>query len=261
MRADQTGWRRTTRRGFLRTAAAGAAALAAHAAGGEVQTPAGQRPRQDAGVEVLNPRGRVPLSLVIEDSTCLVNLAHFAMPQFAAGWPDRTECQKDWRRWPRAIPDSFVREFAEWCAAHGVKGKYSLVPYPACVGWLDRELPGWPRKELTESLILVREMLFPNWDIHPEVVSHTRLIDIKTGRPMGDVTPTAMENWYPQAPKSADELAGYVAYALHILRNCGFPCEGVTTPGGFGTGAESAYAPAVREAVADVSGAEVPHYL
>ncbi len=82
------------------------------------------------------------------------------------------------------FPDSFVREFGQWCAEQGVRGKYSIVPYPACVGWLDRELPGWSRRELQESLKLVRELMVPNWDIHPEMITHTRVIDLKTGRPM-----------------------------------------------------------------------------
>jgi hypothetical protein len=30
----------------------------------------GERPRQDAGVKVLNPRARVPVSIIIDDSTC-----------------------------------------------------------------------------------------------------------------------------------------------------------------------------------------------
>ncbi len=252
---------KATRREFLRTAVAGAAALGAHRASGAVQIPGGQRPPQAAGVEVLHPRGRVPLSLFIDDSTSLVNLAYYAMPQFASVWPDRVEYQKDWKRWPHEIPDSFVREFSEWCGDHGVKGKYSLVPYPACVGWLDRELPGWSRQELAASLKLVREALLPHWDIHSEMVSHTWRIDVRTGRPVSDLSPSAMENWYPGAPKSVDELAEYIAYALRILKNCGFSCEGVTSPGGFGNGAESAYALAVRQAVADVGGAEVPHYL
>ena len=28
----------------------------------------------------------------------------------------------------------------EWCAELGVRGKYSIVPYPACVGWMDRDV-------------------------------------------------------------------------------------------------------------------------
>ena len=43
-----------------------------------------------------------------------------------------------------------------------------------------------------------------------------------------------MENSYPQTQVSVDELAAYLAYALRILKNCELPCEGITTPGGFG---------------------------
>ncbi len=87
------------------------------------------------GVEVLNPRGRVPLSFITDDSTCLVNLAHFCIPQFAEVFPDRY--RQDWRSLPREIPDAFVRRFGEWCHDAGVKAKYSIVPHPACVGWMD----------------------------------------------------------------------------------------------------------------------------
>ena len=43
-----------------------------------------------------------------------------------------------------------------------------------------------------------------------------------------------MENWGWSEGKSADELADYMAFALQILKNAGLPCEGITTPGGFG---------------------------
>ena len=133
---------RPTRRDFLRMGAAGLAA--ATLARGEDrlrdQVP-GERPTQDKSVRVLNPQTRVPVSLIIDDSTCLVNLAQFGMPQFAETWPERAEYKKPWRKMPREIPDAFVRKFGQWCQEQGVKGKYSLVPYPACVGWLDRRLP------------------------------------------------------------------------------------------------------------------------
>ena len=112
---------------------------------------AGERPqRTGSGVTVLNPRGRVPVSLIIDDSTCLVNLAHFGIPQFAEVFPDRY--RQDWKAMPREIPDSFVRKFGEWCHENGVKGKYSIVPYPACVGWVDRDIPGWSKRNLDGSL-------------------------------------------------------------------------------------------------------------
>jgi hypothetical protein len=253
-----------SRRGFLRAAAA----VAAVAAGGvpaprviSAEIPAGERPRQDAGVKVLNPRGRVPLSFIIDDSTCLVNMGYFCMPQFAEAWPERDIYKKPWKTWPREIPDSFVREFGEWCAEHGVKGKYSVVPYPCCVGWLDRELPGWSRAELRESLKLVRELLVPGWDIHPEMITHTRVIDLATGRPLEEISSRTMENSYPQEKKSVDELASYLAYALGILKNCDLPCEGITTPGGFGNRVESELSLAVHQSVRAVYGAEIPHYF
>lgn len=212
-------------------------------------------------IEVLNPRDRVPLSFIIDDSTCLVNMGHFCTPQFHSCYPDRPEYQKDWKKWPREIPDSFVREFGEWCSTHGVKGKYSIVPNPACVGWMDRELPGWSRRELLDSLKLVRELMLPNWDIHPEMITHTRVIDLKTGRPIDEISPATMENSYPREKKSVDELAAYLAYALRILKNCDLPCEGVTTPGGFGNMVKSELSAAVQQSVADVYSTEIPHYF
>ena len=254
-----------TRRDFLKTSAAlagGCSAFGARNASAYVPgNPPGERPRQDKGVEILHPRGRVPLSFIIDDSTCLVNMGHFCMPQFASAWPQRQQYRKPWKTWPREIPDEFVREFGQWCATHGVRGKYSIVPNPACVGWLDRELPGWSRRDLEESLALVRDLMLPNWDIHPEMITHTRVIDLKTGRPLEPANAATMENSWPQEKKSVDELAEYLSYALKILKNCGLPCEGVTTPGGFGNLVKPELSLAAGEALRDVYGVELPHYF
>ena len=213
------------------------------------------------GVKTLFPRNRVPLSFIIDDSTCLVNMGHFCTPQFATAWPEREVYKKPWKKWPREIPDSFVRKFGEWCNEHGVKGKYSIVPNPACVGWLDRELPGWSRRELQQSLKLVRDLMLSNWDIHPEMITHTRVIDLKTGRPLEEISAATMENSYPREKKSVDELAAYLAYALRILKNCDLPCEGVTTPGGFGNLVKPELSLAVQQSVRDVYQTEIPHYF
>jgi hypothetical protein len=221
---------------------------------------AGARPPQPpAGVTVINPRDRVPVSLIIDDSTCLVNLAHFCIPQFHEVFP--TQYPQPWKTLPREIPDAFVRRFGEWCAAHGVKGKYSIIPHPACVGWLDRDLPGWSRAELTASLELVRTLMVPSWDIHPEMVSHTWVIDTKTGRPYSERSADFMENWGWSAGKSADQLGQYMSYALRVLKNVGLACDGITTPGGFGNRALPELARGALQACRDVFGAEIPHYF
>jgi hypothetical protein len=220
---------------------------------------AGDRPKQAPGVKILNPRNRVPVSLIIDDSTCLVNLAHFCIPQFAEVFPDRYK--QPWKTLPREIPDAFVRKFGEWCHEHGVKGKYSVIPYPACVGWLDREIPGWSKKELQESIKLVQTLLAPDWDFHPEMITHTWIINTKTGRPYDERSDRFMENWRWTDGRSADEIADYLAYALRILHNIGIPCEGITTPGGFGNRALPALAQATLQSCRDVFKAEIPHYF
>mgnify|MGYP006928171608 CR=1 FL=1 len=222
---------------------------------------AGERPQSVTDLTVVNPRGRVPVSFIIDDSTCLVNLAHYAMPQFSAAWPERKDYQLEWQKWPREIPDSFVRSFGEWCADKDVKGKYSIVPQPACVGWVDRELPGWSQRQLQDSLELVRTLMLPNWDIHPEMATHTRVIDTKTGRPYPDIGPQWMENWQWTDGKSVDQLADYLSYSLTILKNAGLPCEGVTTPGGFAGKVVPELAQATLQSVKDVFRAEIPHYF
>jgi hypothetical protein len=266
-----TPQRNLSRRSFL---GAGASAVAAGWLGrlagptasayvpGPDEVPAGDRPMQDPSVTVLNARGRVPLSFIIDDSTCLVNMGAYCMPQFNSAWPQNPVYWRKWKDWPREIPDAFVREFGEYCTGEGVRGKYSIVPMPACVGWLDRELPGWSRKELRDSLKLVRDLMVPSWDISPEMITHTRVIDLKTGRPIEPAGPATMENSYPPEKKSADELAAYIAYALRVLANCELPANCVTTPGGFGNKCKAELSLAMRQAIEDVSpGTEVPNYF
>lgn len=222
----------------------------------------GDRPPASTGLQVLNPRGRVPVSWIIDDSTCLVNLNKFAMPQFDAAFGGSNAVyQRNWRDWPNEIPDRFVREFGEWCASQGVRGKFSVVPYPAAVGRLDRFLPGWSQKELRESLEMIRTVMMPNWDIHPEMVTHTRVIDLKTGQPFADSSLKFMENWEWTTGRGVGEIADYMAYALGILKEAGLACEGVTTPGGFGVRALPQLAQATLQSVRSVFGAEIPHYF
>lgn len=247
-----------SRRAFAGQIAA-AGALAALTPNSVIAQLTGERPTAAAGIKVLNPRGRVPVGLIIDDSTCLVNLAHFCISHFAEVFPDRYK--QNWKGLPREIPDAFVRKFGEWCGEHGVKGKYSLIPYPACVGWLDRDIPGWSKRELEDSLKLVRTLLSPNWDFHPEMITHTWAIDIKTGRPFVERSERVMENWGFSVGKSASELGDYLAFALRILKNAGIRCEGITTPGGFGTRVLPELAQATLQSCRDVFQAEVPHYF
>jgi hypothetical protein len=93
------------------------------------------------------------------------------------------------------------------------------------------------------------------------MITHTRVVDLRTGRPLEEISAATMENSYPQSKKSVDELAAYLAYALRVLKNCDLPCEGITTPGGFGNAVKSELSLAVYQAVRDVYGSQLPHYF
>lgn len=257
-----------SRRSFLRNAALVSAGGVLSPAVALAATPPepGERPRQDKGVTVLNPYGgQVPVSFIIDDSTCLVNMAYYGLPQFMEAWEGHRKKFRntDWKSWPQEIPDAFVRRFGTWCHENKVKGKYSIVPFPACVGWVDRVMPGWSRKELRESIKLVQELMMPDWDIHPEMATHTRVIDVKTGRPLEQKKDGSywMENGGWTGERSVDEIANYIAYSLQMLKNVDLPCEGFTTPGGFGNPRQDRLSQAGRQAVTAVFGTELPHYF
>jgi len=257
---------RSTRRQFLATTTGAALGIPSvgRAAVPFPENP-GERPVPPPdGVSIRNPfGGRVPVSFVIDDSTCLVNMGHYCIPQFAEAW-GKKNYHVPWRTWPREIPDDFVREFGDFCRNEGVKGKYSIVPYPAMVGWVDREMPGWSRRELVASRNLVRDFIMPDWDIHPEMISHTRVMDTKTGRPLPRRPEGGywMENGGWCAGKSVDEIADYIAYALRILKQAELPCEGFTTPGGFGNPAKDFLEAAGLNAIRSVfPETEIPHYF
>jgi len=77
---------------------------------------------------------------------------------------------------------------------------------PACVGWLDRDLPGWSRKDLDASLKLVRELMAPDWDFHPEMITHTWVIDTKTGALTQN---GARGSWRTGAGQTANRRTGW----------------------------------------------------
>src|SRR5438552_19173429 len=93
------------------------------------------------------------------------------------------------------------------------------------------------------------------------MVTHTRVIDTMTGHPFPELSLKFMENWDWTTGRSADEIADYMAYALRILKNVGLPCEGITTPGGFGNRALPQLAQATLQSLRDVFKAEIPHYF
>ena len=199
---------------------------------------------------------RVPLSIIIDDSTVLVNLNYFWMR-------DRNPVDGQNRRWqdvPVVHPESFTREFAEWCLEHGVRGKFSVVPCPAALGRIDQGLPLFSREQQESWLRMCRETIAPAFDITPEMMTHTVVVDPLTCRP---VEPEIWEqfDWQTLPADREAELQEYLATACRILDNVGLTPRGVTSPGGFGGRSLELYARLTGLALRELTGDPTPFFF
>jgi hypothetical protein len=121
-----------SRREFFASAAAASAGLA-WAGRGVV---AGDAP----SVTVCNPLLRTPLALIIDDSCPVINKAYYWIQQ-RHDWrlkhaPD--SAPSGWEvhydklgSMPNTIPAAFAERWGQWCGEKGIKGKFSMVPFPA----------------------------------------------------------------------------------------------------------------------------------
>ena len=198
---------------------------------------------------------RVPLSIIFDDSTVLVNLNYFFMR-------DRNLVDGENRRWqdvPVVHPESFVREFAEWCLENGVRGKYSVIPCPAALGRIDEGLPLFSKAQQESWLQMCREVITPAYDITPEMITHTVVVDPKTCKPLESGI-WEQYDWN-NLPVDQEELViDYITTACQILENVGLTPEGVTSPGGFGNPLDF-YAKVVGIAAREVTGNPTPYFF
>lgn len=197
---------------------------------------------------------RVPLSLIIDDSTALLNLNYFFLRDRNA----RRGEQQRWQDIPVTIPEAFTREWAEWCGAQGVRGKYSVVPCPAGLGRLDQGLPLFGQTQLDSWLAMCREVIVPSFDITPEMLTHTAVLDPATLRPL----PSGIWEQYEWSRfTEADHVDRYIALACRILVNLGLPPDGVTSPGGFGGKCLDLYARVAGAGCRAVTGDPTPYFF
>jgi hypothetical protein len=199
---------------------------------------------------------RVPLSLIIDDSTVLINLNYFWMR-------DRNLVDGQNRRWedvPVVHPESFTREFAEWCLENGVKGKFSVVPCPAALGRIDEGLPLFSRAQQESWLRMCRELIAPAFDITPEMITHTVVVDPKTLKPLESGIWEQYE-WSTLPVDQEEFVIEYIATACRILKNVGLTPEGVTSPGGFGGRTLEFYAKVTGIALREVTGNPTPYFF
>ena len=147
------------------------------------------------------------------------------------------------------IPLDFLEQFVGVCQKWGMRGKFTVLPYPAGLGTILEGWEGCDRAELASWLALVRSDIAPNFDITPEILTHTRALDLKTHQ----LLPEAEHIW--MAGRSRAELAEYMSTAVDLLRQAGFAPTGITQPVTF-KGNRPSYDQAVLEAIRPEGGGQ-----
>ena len=169
---------------------------------------------------------KIPISYIIDDGG-VVCTAHYHKPN------------EDHPFKPSIV---FPKHFAQVCQKHGVRGKYSIVPMPCCIGRLDKGLVGFTDDELKRRLEVLRNEIAPMFSITPEILTHFRAYDLRNGNFLHVLEDVYFRNL------DAETMTKYISLALEILVNAGFKPSGVTSPWYCGINNEENYSKAIGQA-------------
>jgi hypothetical protein len=213
------------------------------------------------------PLNRCPITLLIDDpSPCINPLYYFAsqVPKDAVDYHYRKSNGK-WYfdsdsefKFPIApeIDQAFVHEFASWVNSVEVRGKISIIPFPAGLGRVDQKLAGYPKERVADFIKVFKDQISKKFDIGPEMLTHTRALNLKTWKMTGGMSE---HDWSQK--QNEETLTKYLSFALKILKSAGLDPSGVTSPCNFGMYVEDQYARAVLNSGELVLGKKVLWYF
>ena len=182
---------------------------------------------------------KVPISLIIDDPAPVISV----YKEHA-----NTPFTKDGRPLIPAYPNELLFRFCDVIERHGIKGKFSVVPMPGNKGDILHGIEGIPQKDVDVWLDTVKTRVTPRFTICPEILSHHKAVDLKTGKPLE----MSEKIWALSQDRST--LTPYIALALSLLKQAGFDAFGVTSPWDFGITIEDEYVAAISQAVFDITG-------
>lgn len=194
-------------------------------------------------IVIEQPNLRSPIALIVDDPAPCINPL----------WYFRNQVDKqDEPAHEKTIPVDFMQAWCDFASRQGIRGDFTVLPYPAGLGRIDEGLEGYDTGEIREWVALAREYIAPQFDIHPEILTHTMGINLHTWQMM-----TLSEHEWTMA-QDEEMLAGYMAAAMQILGEAGLPNHGITQPCYY-HGDESLYARAVLAAEKRVNGRKTTH--
>jgi hypothetical protein len=201
-----------SRRRLLKRAGAGVAAAT-------LSTTVGSAPAAER-------TGRTPISLIIDDGAP-VDPLFYELPGYET---------------PLLVPREFTQRVVESFDRFDLRGKFTVIPMPSCLGRVDQTLKRVPPEHLANWLKLVREGIAPRFDITPEFLTHLKAYNFKSG----DFQHIYEDIWISKAPP--EEIVEYFVLAFQILKNVGLPATGITSPWVSGIDVEKKYTQALADA-------------
>jgi hypothetical protein len=216
---------------------------------------------------VENPRCRCPVALLIDDPTPCINPLYYFASQVPKNAVDYHYTRKNGKWYfdsdeqfkhpiSENVDRAFVHEFASWVDSTDVKGKISVIPYPAGLGRVDQYLEGFPRTQVRDFVSTVKNNVSSKFDVGSELLTHTRALNLGTRKLMNGIS----EHDWSQS-QNEETLARYISFSLEILKRAGLDPSGVTSPCNFGMYAEEAYVRAILHAARDVLDQKVVWYF
>ncbi|MEI6809429.1 MAG: hypothetical protein WCN95_11970 [bacterium] len=168
---------------------------------------------------------RIPIALLVDDGAP-VNPMFFHDPTYEHAL---------------LMPNVLVSDFADLCGKYGVRGKFSVLPMPCCLGGIDGKLNHVTKRHLAVFLKTIRNRIAPHFDITPEILTHLAAYKLE-----GGFAHVYEDEWVARA--TIGEMTDYIALALEILEHVGLTANGVTSPWSTGEDKEEQYAQAIGNA-------------
>jgi len=136
-------------------------------AGKQTASQTGSETGKQLKIKIEKPRLGLPVSLVVDDGVPCINPLYYFHLHVA---PD-----KHGRQHEATIPLDLLEQFAEVAQRHAMRGKFTVLPYPAGLGTILEEWKGFDRQEIERWLEITRTEIAPLFDITPEILTHTLL--------------------------------------------------------------------------------------
>ncbi|MCX6048549.1 MAG: hypothetical protein NT075_25880, partial [Chloroflexi bacterium] len=190
--------------------------------------------QHNVSIHLEKPRLGLPVSLVVDDGVPGINPLYYFYLQVPM---ERHETHEP------NIPLDLIDQFAEIAQRQAIRGKFTVLPYPAGLGTILEGWEGCDRQEIARWLDVVRSAIAPQFDITPEILTHTLALDLRTHT----LIPEAAEHIW-MADRTQAELTEYMRTSVDILRQADFAPTGITQPCYF-NGDRAAYAQAVLGAL------------